>query len=58
MENSNNEVLVNDIIVRRLEQKIISLENENLKSKELSETKIVDKIKKMIEEEVQCSLNQ
>ena len=50
-------IVLNEQLVRKLETKIISLENENLKSKNSTDTKMVEKIKKLIEEEVECSLN-
>lgn len=50
-------IILNEQLVRKLETKIITLENVNLKSKDASDTKMVEKIKKLIEEEVECSLN-
>lgn len=60
MANENTEsVNVNGIEVnvdkaQRLIQKIIVKEKKNLSTKELGHGAMVDKIKKMIEEEVEC----
>ena len=45
-------------IVKRLKRKIIIKENTNLRTRELSDGAMVTWIKKSIEEEVQCYLNQ
>lgn len=45
-------------IVKRLKRKIIIKENTNLRTRELSDGAMVAWIKKSIEEEVQCYLNQ
>ena len=57
---ANNEVeVVNGIEVevdkaQRLIKKVIVKENRNLSTKEFGSTEMVRKIKKMIEEEVEC----
>jgi hypothetical protein len=53
-----DEIKVNEQIVTRLKNKIIIAENTNLKTKNKSEAQMVTDIKKWIEEEVKCSLNQ
>lgn len=53
----NEVIILDEKIVRRLETKIISMENEFLRSSDKSDSKIVEKIKKLIEEEVECSSN-
>ena len=44
--------------IERLKRKIIVRENMNLKTREKSDTQMVAWIKKEIEEEAQCYLNQ
>lgn len=45
-------------IVERLKRNIIIQESKNLKTKNLNDQQMVSWIKKRIEEEVQCCLNQ
>ena len=52
------EIQVDDKAIERLERKIIIQENMNLKTRTMSDTQMVSWIKKKIEEEVQCCLNQ
>lgn len=52
------EIQVDPKIVERLKRKIIIQENMNLKTRTMSDPQMVTWIKKKIEEEVQCSLNQ
>ncbi len=49
---------IDEKVIKRLEYKIIAQESYNLRTKELSDAQMVAKIKKMIEEELQCYLNQ
>lgn len=53
-----NEVYVDEEVVERLIRNIIIKENHNLKTKEKNHNKMVSWIKKKIEEEVKCYLNQ
>jgi hypothetical protein len=50
----NEEIIIDQKVVTRLLKKIILLEKKNLKTKEYGYGPIVKKIKKMIEEEVEC----
>lgn len=52
------EIDIDEEIVGRLKRNIIIHENINLKTKEKSDQEMVRWIKKKIEEEVQCCLNQ
>ncbi len=52
------EIVINDEIVERLKRVIIMKESQNLKTKSLSDEQMVAWIKKKIEEELQCYLNQ
>jgi len=56
---SNNvEIQVDSAAIERLKRSIIIKENMNLKTRTLNDSQMVDWIKKKIEEEVQCCLNQ
>lgn len=48
------EVQINEEKARRLLNKLVMMEKKNLASKELNDARMVEKIKKMIEEEVEC----
>lgn len=54
----SSEIQVDAKIVERLKRRIIMQENKNLKTGERSDSQMVNWIKKKIEEEVQCCLNQ
>lgn len=56
--NEVNEIQVNERAIERLKKKIINQENLNLKTKEKSDYIMIAWIKKQIEEEVKCYLNQ
>jgi hypothetical protein len=56
--NDYNDVRVSDEAIERLKRKIIIQENRNLKTREKNDREMINCIKKMIEEEVQCCLNQ
>lgn len=45
---------IDNVKLARIIKKIIELENENVKTKELSEEQIKKKIASIIEEEVKC----
>ena len=49
-----NGIEIDEIKAKRLLQKLIMIEKKNLMSKQFGDSEIVKKIKKMIEEEVQC----
>ena len=49
---------LNEKAIKRLKQKIILKENDNLRTKDLSDAKMIGWIKKQIEEEVSCYSNQ
>lgn len=51
-------IQVDDKAIERLKRAIIIKENLNLKTRTMSDTQMVSWIKKKIEEEVQCCLNQ
>lgn len=51
-------IKIDEKIVERLKKWIIIQENVNLKKRTFNDLQMVDKIKKRIEEEVKCSLNQ
>ena len=52
------QIKVNPKAIERLKRKIIIQENQNLKTKMMSDQQMVAWIKKQIEEEAQCYLNQ
>lgn len=54
----NGEIQVNSKVVERLKRSIIIKENMNLKTRTMNDSQMVVWIKKKIEEEVQCYLNQ
>lgn len=56
--NEVNEIRVNERAIERLKRKIIIQENQNLKTREKSDSQMVAWIKKQIEEEVKCYSNQ
>lgn len=56
--NDYGEIQVDDKAIERLKRAIIIKENMNLKTRTMSDTQMVNWIKKKIEEEVQCCLNQ
>ncbi|MCC8195212.1 MAG: hypothetical protein LIO49_00115 [Ruminococcus sp.] len=49
---------VDEKAVERLKRKIIIQENQNLKTRTMNDQQMVGWIKKQIEEEAQCYLNQ
>jgi len=53
-----NENELDEEILRKIETKIITLENENLKTKEKTNSEMIDVIKNLIEERVLCKSNQ
>ncbi len=55
---STQEIEVNEKAVKRLKNKIVIAENNNLKTKNKSDRTMVDDIKKWIEEEAKCYSNQ
>lgn len=57
MEN-NIDVDINEKSLKRLEKKIIALENINLRTKNKTESQMVSSIIKLIEEEDRCYYNQ
>ena len=57
MEN-NIDVDINENALKRLEKKIIALENMNLRTKNKTDSQMVSSIIKMIEEEDRCYYNQ
>lgn len=52
------QIKINSKAVERLKRKIILQENQNLKTKAMSDQQMVAWIKKQIEGEAQCYLNQ
>jgi len=52
------EIEVNDKSVERLKRLIIIQENKNIKTRTMTDQQMVNWIKKKIEEEAQCYLNQ
>lgn len=54
----NDEIQVDSKAVERLKRSIIIKENMNLKTRAMNDSQMVAWIKKKIEEEVQCCLNQ
>ena len=53
-----DEIQVDSKAIERLKRSIIIKENINLKTKTMNDSQMVAWIKKQIEEEVQCYLNQ
>ena len=51
------QIKINSKAVERLKRKIILQENQNLKTKAMSDQQMVSWIKKKIEEEAQCYFN-
>lgn len=51
-------IKINEKAIERLKRKIIIQENQNLKTREKNDQQMVTWIKKQIEEETQCYLNQ
>lgn len=51
-------IKVDSAVVERLKKSIIIKENINLKTRTMNDSQMVAWIKKKIEEEVQCCLNQ
>ena len=49
---------LDEMIVKRLKNKIILAESMNLKTKNKSEAQLIQHIKQMIEEEVKCCSDQ
>lgn len=49
-----NGIEVDEEKAQRMIKKIIIMEKRNLRDKKMSDPKVVDKIKAMIEEEVKC----
>ena len=54
----NVEIQVDSKAIERLKRSIIIKENMNLKTRNMNDSQMVGWIKKKIEEEVQCYLNQ
>ena len=54
----NGEIQVDSKTIERLKRSIIIKENMNLKTRTMNDSQMVARIKKKIEEEVQCYLNQ
>ena len=54
----NAKITINSKAIERLKRKIILQEGHNLKTREKSDQQMVSWIKKQIEEEAQCYLNQ
>jgi len=54
----SREIQVDEKAIERLKRAIIIKENMNLKTRTKSDSQMVSWIKKKIEEEVQCCLNQ
>lgn len=54
----NGDIKVDSKAVERLKRSIIIKENMNLKTRTMNDSQMVAWIKKKIEEEVQCYLNQ
>lgn len=51
------EIKVNEKAIERLKRKIILQENQNLKTRTMTDQQMIAWIKKQIEEEAQCYLN-
>lgn len=58
MLNDNGIIKVDSKVIERLKRSIIIKENMNLKTRKMNDSQMVAWIKKKIEEEVQCYLNQ
>jgi hypothetical protein len=58
MLNDNGIIKVDSKVIERLKRSIIIKENMNLKMRKMNDSQMVAWIKKKIEEEVQCYLNQ
>ena len=54
----NGEIQVDSKVIERLKRSIIIKENMNLKTRTMNDSQMVVWIKKKIEEELQCYLNQ
>ncbi len=54
----SDEIQVDSKVIERLKRAIIIKENMNLKTRTMNDSQMVSWIKKKIEEEVQCYLNQ
>lgn len=54
----NEEIKVDEKAIKRLKQKIIVAESKNLRTKEKSDSEMINQIKKWIEEEAKCYSNQ
>ncbi len=52
------DLTIDDKAIKRLERWILIQESVNLRTKEFTDQQMITKIKKKIEEEVQCCLNQ
>ncbi len=52
MESNQNEVIIDESKLRKLKYRIYHLERENYKTKKLRDNEMVDKIIKMIQQEV------
>ena len=53
----SNGIDVDEIVIKRLKEKIVLMESRNINTKQLNDPQMVKKIKDMIEEEAQCYLN-
>jgi hypothetical protein len=53
-----SEFVVDEKVIERLKRKIVIAENSNLRTKNKTDAQMVKDIKKWIEEEVKCCLNQ
>lgn len=53
MENENN-IQIDKTKVKRIIYKLILMEKDNLKTKKYNEAEMIKRIKKAIEEEVEC----
>ena len=49
-----NGVVIDDAKAQRMLRRVINAEKENNRTRDLSEPKMVEKIKKIIEEETKC----
>lgn len=56
--NDSNKLKLDDKVIERLKRSIIIKENQNLKTKTITDAQMIAWIKNKIEEEVQCCLNQ
>lgn len=57
MVSSTEQIEINEKAVERLKRKIILQENQNLKTRAMTDQQMVAWIKKQIEEEAQCYSN-